>query len=97
LDLPLFKLQDVSRQSNYALPMDLRYFADFLNPIFFAFISTDANDRLSFAATLGPLVTGNIFLSTPTSTFDHSPLVSFFFAISVPFIFEIVSVLTTFA
>ena len=46
MDLPLFKLQDVSRQSNYALPMDLRYFADFLNPIFFAFKVKDVKQAV---------------------------------------------------
>ena len=62
-----------------------KYFADFLSPIFRAFIVIDSGERPSFVATLGVLVTGNIFLSTPTSAFDHSPTLSFFVAITGSF------------
>ena len=65
--------------------MVLRYFFDFLRPIFDAFISTDFTVRPSLSATCLVLAVGNTFRSDLSSSFDHRPLTSFFLAIENSF------------
>ena len=66
-------------------PIFLRYFFVFFKPNRDALASTDFDFLFNFIASFFVLVLQNIFFKTLISFFDHTPVVSFFFAIIVPF------------
>lgn len=66
-------------ESNYALPMDLRYLFDFLRPILEAFFLTASVFRPSFFATFEVALLGNSLLSRLMSLVLHCPLGPFLF------------------